>query len=195
MSEDFQNPESYIYGSGQPIDGSQETEAGSWGLDDVSYFQEFLEEQRNGQVPSTVEGMQESDGLFVEPLMTINQNSLRDLSSMPTIVDTHRGLGRPPYSHNFALPSDVNPYQTGPEFARPRPPPEPTTWSTGFQGLSFDQLSPCRSGMQGAEQTPILELNDPNNIHSQPPKRETSATSRFLIVDFSIIRLLTCFVR
>ena len=190
---EFEDLQSFIYGSDQPIDGSQGTEVGSWGSDNMSYFENFLEEQRVGQVPSTMEGMQESDGLFIDPLRTINQNGLRDLSSMPTIINTYEGLGHPSYSYDFALSSNENPYQTGPEFARPRPPP--MTFSTGFQESSVQQLNPYQSGMQGAEQTPIVEPHDSNNIHSQPPKREASAISRFLILVVYTIRLLTCFVR
>jgi hypothetical protein len=192
---EFQDLQSFIYGSDQPIDGSQETEVGSCGRDNMSYFANFLEEQRVGQVPSTMEGMQESDGLFVDPLRTINQNGLRDLSSMPTIINTYGGLGHPSYPYDFALSSNENPYQTGPEFARLRPPLEPMTFWTGFQESSVQQLNLYQSGMQVAEQTPIVEPNDSNNIHSQPPKREASATSRFLILVVSIIRLLTCFAR
>ncbi|KAF3401183.1 hypothetical protein DPV78_005628 [Talaromyces pinophilus] len=173
---EFQDLQSFIYGSDQPIDGSQETEVGSCGRDNMSYFANFLEEQRVGQVPSTMEGMQESDGLFVDPLRTINQNGLRDLSSMPTIINTYGGLGHPSYPYDFALSSNENPYQTGPEFARLRPPLEPMTFWTGFQESSVQQLNLYQSGMQVAEQTPIVEPNDSNNIHSQPPKREASAT-------------------
>jgi hypothetical protein len=205
--EEFQDLQNFIYGSDQPIDGS--AEIGSCGGDEMSFFADFVEEQADGQFSQMVDEVQESDGLFVDTLRNINQNGPRDLSSMPTIINTHGGLGLPAYSNDFGFSLNENPYQTVFRFARPRPPPEPMSLSTAFQESSVRQLNPYQSGMQGAEQTPIVASNESYNIHNaqalgnfpavytdnSQPKRETSATSRFPIVFFSIIRLLTCLVR
>lgn len=209
-TKEFEDLESFIYGSDQPIYGSNSI--GTWDRNDLSFFEDFVEEQRNSQFLPTVEGMQENNGLFVETLRTTNDYPLHDLSRMPSIINTDDAFGVRPRPHNHQLFAMGNPYQTGfqglndniyqteNQFARPISLRQPVSFSIEFEDSSiwYPGRNISQSESQLGENTPIVNNHEPYDFHSAQavhdfpavytddslPKREASATRTSLSVVF-----------
>uniref|UniRef100_A0A093VFV4 Ferrienterobactin receptor n=1 Tax=Talaromyces marneffei PM1 TaxID=1077442 RepID=A0A093VFV4_TALMA len=140
--DEFQDLEDLIFGLGQSLDGSNEES--SWGRSDMSFFDEFLQENDDPRLQPILDEAQESEGILAEAVRAlINYTHPDDLSSTAINMNTNNGLGldrpldvlRPllnenPYrtgyqNVNLQPQSDENPYRTEYQTTNPRPRPEP----------------------------------------------------------------------
>jgi hypothetical protein len=188
--DEFEELEGFIYGFDQSLDGSNEIN--SWGRNEMSFFDDFVQEEDGRQFPSTLEDVQESEGLSSETFRVLNNvHHLSEVSSNP--FDMSSSFGPAPQSNSLRRLAIGTPYQTGfqdmnlrpqsnahpyrPEYqtGRPRPLPEPMFRSTELPdssvGLPSEQ-NPYQTGSQVAAQTSrrviastIVESHESYNIH------------------------------